>query len=115
MGSSASSSPLQPHMQISTYVTVWPVTGKAPQLSPERLQRRQGCPEPVPADFESSNVKLEQLLAWSAALETCRDAAWKLASPGQPFTVKSSSEFQPLVLLNHQQNVANVVKADAFL
>lgn len=60
----------------------WPLAPRQALLSLQGFHPAEAAglyTEPVPPGFESSIVKLEQRLAWSAALETCRDAAWKLA------------------------------------
>ena len=60
----------------------WPLAPRQALLSLQGFHPAEAAglyTEPVPTGFESSIVKLEQRLAWSAALETCRDGAWKLA------------------------------------
>ncbi|KAK9825070.1 hypothetical protein WJX74_006069 [Apatococcus lobatus] len=60
----------------------WPLAPRQALLSLQGVHPAEAAglyTEPVPPGFESSIVKMEQRLAWSAALETCRDAAWKLA------------------------------------
>ena len=98
----------------------WPLAPRQALLSLRGFHPAEAAglyTEPVPPGFESSIVKLEQRLAWSAALETCRDAAWKLAHlpPGQPFTVMYTPELQPVGLLDPQYHTASILKADAFL
>ena len=60
----------------------WPLAPRQALLSLQGFHPAEAAglyTEPVPPGFEASIVKLEQRLAWSAALETCREAAWKLA------------------------------------